>query len=376
MTQEIHFLAPLPAIRKRTRIAKMVPVLKELGYRINFYGWERIPGEAKEFESDEEGVLESSILQGGGYASGKARALYPLWMAKVFWQTLRIGRGQLLFCLGWETAFPALLAARFTGSKVVFDDADRFSMIVRLPNLAGRLLISLERWASRYSEMHIVPGFSRYEWKHDKMFVLRNSPLEADLLAARRVAQPRPEADIVLYANGWVGETRGAPIFLKLIELSQKRDLNLKMVIAGRIDGVSAPQLISHPQTIYLGELGQRDALAWYDACDAVLTYYDPSVPINRKAESNKWGDAIFFDCPIIVNSEVETAARLVDAGAAISVPYSDVEGLLDLIQDISPKGPLRTRTQDAVSRLKKEYPVFDQQFKGIFSHLTNKEQK
>ncbi|MBF9043585.1 hypothetical protein HKCCE4037_09610 [Rhodobacterales bacterium HKCCE4037] len=374
MTGDIHFLAPLPAMRKRTRLAKMVPVLRAMGYQVRFFGWERVPGEAREFAWNADGIQETTLMRGGGYASGKARALYPLWMARVFWQTLRLRRGKLLFCLGWETAFPALLASRLTGSRVIFDDADRFSMIVRLPGIAGRSLRALERWASRHAELHVIPGFSRYEWRHDKMVVLRNSPLQDDFLVAKQSTPSRPDAEIVLYANGWIGETRGAPVFLRLLDLSVRRGIDLKIVIAGRVDGDAAPRLISHPRAIYLGELAQRDALAWYGACDAVLTFYDPAVPINRKAESNKWGDAVFFGCPIIVNSEVETAAPLIEAGAAISVPYEDVEGLLERLSELAHGGASRGDAREAVDLMKLEFPVYDLQLKDILRRLTSKE--
>lgn len=376
MTEDIYFMAPLPALRKRTRLAKMVSVLCAEGYRVRFCGWERVPGEAEEFAWNADGVQETTLMRGGGYASGKARALYPLWMAKVFGKALRLGRGKLLFCLGWETAFPALLATRLTGSRVVFDDADRFSMIVRLPGLAGRALRRLEHWASRRADLHVIPGFSRYEWRHDKMVVLRNSPLEEDFLAAKKATPPRPDAEIVLYANGWIGETRGAPVFVRLLDMAAQQGIDLKMVIAGRVDGEAAQRLISHPRTMYLGEIAQRDALAWYGACDAVLTFYDPAVPINRKAESNKWGDAVFFGCPIVVNSEVETAAPLIEAGAAISAPYSDVEALLEKLSELGPDGAIRNKTREAIGRLKPDFPAFDLQLKDILRRLSPKEQE
>lgn len=370
MAEEIVFLAPLPALRKRTRLAKMVPVLRAAGHDIRFFGWERVAGEAAAFAWGEAGVREAILMRGGGYASGRARALYPLWMWKVFWRTLRLGRGRLLFCLGWETAFPALLAARLTGARVVFDDADRFSMIVQLPGAAGRLLPRLERWASRRAALHVIPGFSRYEWRHDRMIVLRNSPLEADFKAAEEARPVRPDAAIVLYANGWIGETRGAPVFLRLLDIAEARGLDLKLVIAGRVDGPSAPHLVTHPRVTFLGEVAQREALAWYGAVDAVLTYYDPIVPINRKAESNKWGDAVFFGCPIIFNTEVETAQPLVAAGAALAVPYADAEALADLAQGLAGDPGARAAVAEAVTALRPEYPVFDRQLAEILDLL------
>ena len=362
MSEEIVMLAPLPALRKRTRLAKMAPVLAARGHPIAFYGWERLPDEAAAFAWDGPGVTERTILRGGGYAAGRARALYPLWMWRVFRQVLRLGRGRLLFCLGWETAFPALLAARLTGSRVVFDDADRFSMIVRLPGPAGALLRRLERWASRRAALHVIPGFARYEWRHARMVVLRNSPLSADFDAARAAPPPRPAGAVVLYANGWIGQTRGAPVFLELLERARAAGLDLRLVIAGRVDGEAAPRLVADPGVIFLGELPQREALAWYAVADAVLTYYDPAVAINRKAESNKWGDAVFFGCPIIVNAEVETARPLVERGAALAVPYHDVEGLLRIVAGLAGDSPARAQAAQAVASFRPEYPVFDLQ--------------
>jgi len=370
MVEDITFLAPLSALRKRTRLAKMVPVMRARGHKIRFFGWERIPGEAAGFAWEEPGVREDVLMRGGGYASGKARALYPLLMAKVFWRTLRLGRGKLLFCLGWETAFPALLAARFTGARIVFDDADRFSMIVRLPGAAGRLLPRLEEWASRRAALHVIPGFSRYEWRHDRMVVLRNSPLGADFAAAVAARPERPEAAVVLYANGWIGETRGAPIFLEALELAAERGLDLHMVIAGRVDGKSAPKLIDHANVTFCGEVTQHEALGWYIACDAVLTFYDPAIVINRMAESNKWGDAVFFNCPIIVNSEVETARPFIEAGAAFAMPYHKTDMLVDLFSRMVKTPDILDEARRALIPFKSEFPIFDTQLDMVLERV------
>jgi glycosyltransferase involved in cell wall biosynthesis len=370
MAEEIIFLAPLPALRKRTRLVKMASVILGRGHRIRFFGWERDVGESVRFAWQQGGVVETSLLRGGGYASDRARALYPLWMAKVFWRVLRLERNKLLFCLGWETAFPALLASYFTGARIVFDDADRFSMIVRLPKTAGWALRRLEQWASRSAALHIIPGFSRYEWAHDRMVVLRNSPLEADFRATEESRLTRPEAEFVLYANGWVGESRGAPVFLQLLEIAEARGLDLNLVIAGRVDGPSARSLIKHPRVTFLGEVAQREALAWYRVCDAVLTFYDPSIVINRKAESNKWGDAVYFGCPIIVNVEVETAAPLIDVGAAFAVPYSDAAALADLVERLANCSDTLSAAARGAAALRPEYPVFDCQFVEILTRL------
>ncbi|MEM7519722.1 MAG: hypothetical protein AAF307_01690 [Pseudomonadota bacterium] len=362
----IAMLAPLPALNKRTRLAKITKVLRARGHRLRFFGWERAPGELDRMRFDDRGVEESTLMRGGGYASSRARLFYPLWMMLVFVRVLRLGRGQTVFALGWETAFPALLAAMVTRSQIIFDDADRFSMILKLPGPLHRGLVRLERWTSRRAALHIVPGYARYEWRHERMIVLRNSPLAQDLEDARAAPPTRPDAALVLYANGWIGETRGAPVFLRALDHALATGLDLRLVVAGRVDGQSAPKLLAHPLVHYVGEVSQREALGWYAVSDAVLTYYDPAVPINRNAESNKWGDAVFFGCPIIVNAEVKTASAFVDGGAAWAVPYHDHEGLVALCERALRAAEMRAQAVVAVRSMAVDYPVFDDQLATI----------
>lgn len=367
---DVVFIAPLPAFRKRTRLAKMARVLRGQGLTLTLLGWERQLGELEEFRSDDPGISEQAILKGGGYASTRARVFYPLWMLAVFWCVLRLGPERILFCLGWETAFPARLATTFTGSRVVFDDADRFSMIVRFPGLAHRWLQGLERWTSRQAALHVIPSFSRYDWRHSRMVELANAPLLEDVERARSAPPDRPGPGFILYANGWIGETRGAPIFLKMLDLAVERGLDVGLIIAGHVTGESAQALIEHPRTHFIGEVSQEEALSLYASCDVLLTYYDPSVPINCKAESNKWGDAIFFGVPFIVNTEVETAAPFLAAGAAWSVPYADAEALMRLVENLMNDPDAIRRASDGLQTLRPSFPAFDESISRIFDSI------
>jgi glycosyltransferase involved in cell wall biosynthesis len=258
--------------------------------------------------------------------------MYPIWMLMVFLRVLTLGRRRVLFCLGWESAFPALLASKLTGSTVIFDDADRFSMLVKLPGPLHRILVRLEEWTSRNSAVHLIPGWSRYDFRHGRMKLLRNTPTSSDFHAAKAAPAERPDADIVLYVNGWIGETRGAPIFLELMQRFLAKGTHVVLIAAGWTDCDAGRTLFKMPNVRFMGELSTEQALALYPACDAVLTYYDPAVPINRQAESNKWGDAIFLGRPFIVNSEVETAAPLVAQGFGFAVPYHDIDALVELV--------------------------------------------
>ena len=372
MSVEIILIAPLSAPSRRPRLAKMISTFVETGHQVRFYGWERACGEMKTFAWEDKNVQEKAILKGGGQVSSKTRAMYPLWMLAVFFCTLSLGRGQRIFCLGWETAFPALLASFFTSSQIVFDDADRFSMIIKLPNALTSVLQMLERWTSRNSALHIVPSMSRYDWQGPNMFILQNTPTSKDIMAAERLAPQRVPARLVVYANGWLMDTRGAPTFYKSLEILEDRGIAVRMHVAGMVDDNSmwGRKLISHKSVIFHGELPQREALALYLTSDVALTFYDPDIPINRKAESNKWGDCICLRTPFIVNEEVETATLFVRAGAAWAVPYHNPEALADFLELLSSNRQKLHEGQEACRALQRVYTSFDEQVKKLLEKL------
>ena len=357
---KIALLAPIPAITRRTRINKMVGVFLENDIEVDFFGWKRDHSELTDVPYDSKRVTENLILTGGGYASWKTRVMYPVWMTIVFFTVLRLGRKKTIFCLGWETAFPAKLASMFTRSTIIFDDADRFSLIFSLPGLLKRILQSLERWTSRTVALHIIPGWSRYDWKHDRMMVLRNAPTTTDFLEAAKLAPEKPSKDLVVYANGWIGQTRGAPIFLAALNKIAEKKLNLSLLIAGRLDCPDGIALSKHPLVTYYGEVSQKKALSLYPISDIVLTFYDPKVPINRKAESNKWGDCVFFKKPFIVNSEVETAQNFTEKRAAFSTKYDDISQLVNLLESLLLDKALLYEAEKLILKFKDDYPVFE----------------
>lgn len=366
--KSLAMLAPLPRVEQRLRLAKIVPILRDEGYAVTFFGWRR---KAKSPLSADT-LPTRTILSGGGENGSKlVRAMYPVWMLAVFLTVIRLGREVRLYCLGWETAFPALLAAYFTGAKIIFDDADRFSLILKLPWPVHRIVQALERWTSRRVALHLVPSFSRYSWVGRNMAVLRNAPSISNYEAAADMKRDGAATDLLLYVNGWIGETRGAPIFLALMNEMLARNANVRMVIAGRADSPAGQKLIEHPLVTYHGVISHREALGLYRTVDLVLTYFDPAVPINRLAESNKWGDCVFFRVPFVANSEIATATEFVAAGAAFQVPYHDVNGLVDLILGlVFDKGELKRHAAN-LEQFEEEFLPFDVRFREILcSHF------
>ncbi len=355
MKKRMVIIAPLPAIRKRTRLTKIARYFGERGYSIAFWGWERLPGEA---EPAQAGASDRILLRGGGYSASAARARYPLWGLRVLQHALKLPADTVVWALGLETALPAVLAARVKGFKVIFDDADRFLLLRTFPRPLYKVVRALEVQASERSLMHIIPGEERYDYSSSKFFVLKNMPSKVEVDGL-----PLPEnwdsgGDLCVYVNGWLGDGRGMGPVLDAARRLEGEPI--RFIAAGRVDCDAAREFVALPNVTYLGELPNRTALAWYQVADFVFTYYDPKVPINRYAEANKWGDAMVLGVPVLVNREVETARFLMAAGAAAAHAYEDTAGLAEFLRGVAHDRGRLAAMREAVQTLADRHGYFE----------------
>lgn len=365
----LHVVAPLPSLNRRTRLAKLMEYLQVKNWvRIAHAGWSREEGD---FTDHGLPVHKVCLLSGGGYGSLAARALYLLWGLKVFFYCLRIPARDTVWALGLESAFPATLASRVKGFAVIFDDADRFAMLFKWPRAIRWVIERAELWTSRRCNVHAVPNLSRYDYSSPNHFLLENVPskgaLAAAKLRARQLEVPGSKG-IVLNLNGWLGSGRGMSTALEAISRIPQDELTVLLV--GKLACKEAEQIAALPNVIVLGEVCYAESLAWFYRSDLIFTYYDPSDPINRKAQSNKWGDAFLTGAGMVVNSEVERSHGLVAIGAAWAAPYHDAESLIAFLRGcVSDRSPTEAMRAASAKR-GAELMLFDDYLDQLFGKV------
>ncbi|UOU96709.1 hypothetical protein MUU74_09380 [Chryseobacterium daecheongense] len=357
-------VAPLSALSIRTRLYKLANFLHyQKQCEISHVGWERVENESVEVNLDFS-IKKRIILRGGGYGGSKIKLYYILWMLKVFLYSFKIKKSDIIWALGFESAFPLLLMSKLKGYKIIFDDADRFSMLFAFPRPIKKLLQYLEEFTSKNVYIHIVPGKERYDFYSPKIHELKNMP-------SRRVINKAKENyndsdyiknKLVINVNGWLGEGRGMHVILQIAKVLKE---DVSIILVGKIDCEAALELSKMENVQYLGEVSNDKALETYLASDFVFTYYDPQHEINKYAESNKWGDAIKLGVGIIVNEEVLTANYLNKANVTISVPYDDVLQLTDRLSDIVNNNKKREYKSN-IQSLSNKYGDFEEQLSKI----------
>jgi len=362
--KNLFIIAPLSSLSRRTRLFKLAKYTLNLDKDINIIhvSWERNPGESVETQLDGS-LIEKTILQkGGGMGGSKVKIMYIFWMLKVFFYAFKIPRGSTVWALGFESAFPALLASKIKGYNLYFDDADRFSMLFKWPRLIKSILGFFERFTSRNVYRHIVPGMSRYDFESGKFFILKNMPSKSELIQAKKIYEENewPKSKIVINVNGWLDEGRGIQTALKISKHFKEDQVHI--ILAGRLVCKAAEQLSEQDNVTYLGFVSNAHALASYFASDIVFTYFSPTDEVNLYAESNKWGDAIKTGCAIFVNSEVKSAQYLRDHDAALSLGYSNHAELINKIQAMLESPEKLYKLKKNVIAMESSYPFFEDQ--------------
>lgn len=370
--KEFYIIAPLSALSRRTRLFKLSRFIasKYPGIRLTHLAWERVRGESEEVYLTDINIEKNVILRGGGYGGAKVKAMYLLWMVKVFIFSIKLKKHEKVWALGFESAFPAMLASKIKGFQVVFDDADRFSMLFPLPIAIKKIVEFLEIITSRNVNSHVIPCTERYDFKSEKFFVLKNTPSCSELEKAKYIYESRdwPKSDLIINVNGWLGSGRGMHAALALSKALKNESFSI--ILAGKLDCENAIELSKQDNVLYLGEISNSEALASYYCSDFVLTYYNPSSQINCFAESNKWGDALKTVTGIIVNKEIKTANYLREYGAAVSFGYYDTDSLVNFMREML-KPENKALIKINVKILSGKYGCFEEQLEPLIKGIS-----
>ncbi|MBK8507137.1 MAG: hypothetical protein IPL51_00315 [Candidatus Competibacteraceae bacterium] len=365
--KKVIIIAPLGEVERRVRLVKIIRIIKDYyHYNIVYWGWQRVPSEM--LGANINGVVEvRALLTGGGFRNPLARFYYFSWMFRVFFALLWYAPHNV-YCLGLETALPAWAASRLRSKiKYVFDDADRLVMLWPLPKLLKKLIVTLEKRVSRDSLAHIVPTLERYDYQTAKLHEIFNMPEQDQVKAAKRLAEPKQDSRLHVYANGWLDKSRGLVLIddaAKLLEQENNHDIVFNVAV-GRITGTTI-NFSGRGNINHLGTLTHVQSLAQYAANDVVVTFYDPTIQINRYALPNKWGDAIAMGTPIVLNEGIKTGKLLVAKGAGFIVPFDDPAALVTLLKDLHRNKHRLTNARTAITNIASNYKSFDEAIKPI----------
>jgi hypothetical protein len=319
------------SLRERPRIHKVARLLEEAGHPLEIWKFGP-PG-----ESEAEGMPIHNLMD-PSWRGRSAVLRYLVWMAQVFRHAASSKGCRYFIAVGFDSAFPLAVLPSLRRS-FLFDNIDNVSMSYRWPWGIKGFFRFMERWVAWRAAIHVNPSQARWPYPDPNLRVVMNTPSRRALAEARRLAEEggmvRDGNQLVVYLNGWLSGTRGIQTLTAALMHLRERGVPVHVLTAGRPASSAAEALVAMPEVTHLGMLTNDEALAVYFRSDLAFIYYDPSVEINRLAESQKWTDCWATGTPFISNREVLTLAKFIEAGACFDLAYGDPTGLADLLETL-----------------------------------------
>jgi glycosyltransferase involved in cell wall biosynthesis len=350
------------SLRERPRVHKLATILLKLGKPVEVWKF----GDAR--QSSELDFPVRNLI------SSKWRARSPIlrylvWMLAVIINRWRHGRNSAFFAVGFDSAFP-LSFLPGTRRWLVFDNLDNISLNYRWPRWLTPTVRGFESWIARRARLHIVPSRARWSGDEANLRIVTNTPsreaLEKACALAKQLAYSR-QGPFTIYVNGWLSPTRGIQTLLCAIEILRKRSIEIRVLVAGRPASPESEELIRLNCTEYVGLLPNAEALAQYFRSDLAFTYYDPSIAINRVAESQKWTDCWGTGTPFVANTGIQTLEPYVRSNACFVLPYADGEGLANLVRELITKPEMLAECRRRLQRM--SFRFWDDEMEIIVRH-------
>ena len=307
-------------LKDRVRLSKIIGYL--VNRKANFELWKKEGEESLNFRYKD--IIKSS---------SNKKIEYVKWLVFLFISLLKRNENTF-FVSGFESALVVYVRSLFFKTNYIFDNPDNFYQSKKLPVYLRKLILKIEKAIIRRSIITLVPDKSRilgYNIPDEKFRVLKNFPSKNDIEKSLKMNKPLNEK-LVIYINGWLVPTRGLKMIDQFIKMLQD-NLDIQIIIAGKKEGLG--DILSSKYVTYKGVVDSIQSLSFYQLSDLVLTFYDPSLEINRKASPNKWGDAIITKTVPILNKGIETTDTYFPKGGYFSIEYGDFNELYNLIMRI-----------------------------------------
>lgn len=322
------------SMKSQPYFAKLEKIIVSMGWPYVYTCWQR--SNAPDFYSRESNNKNINLLYTRGVEGSRGLIFhYFVWMILLFLHFFRQRGGNRLYIVSrFDAAFPLYVVSMIFPVRYVYLDRDALYLSHNWPDFVARILRSIEARIGMRAVAHIIPGRSRDFTHANNVCVVENSPHSEFIHAASssRYYSARVSGALSVYVNGWLVESRGMDMIEKAARCLSEARAPVKFLVAGVLACDAAKRLASLDNVEYFGVLENVDALALYSRADVVLSFYDPSIQINQRAEPNKWLDCAVQKVPFITNNGVLTAEKWLNAGVAFSVDYDGSDELSDLL--------------------------------------------
>jgi len=331
-----------------TRVEKEALTLSQSGYNVTLVGWDR---ESKlSYENLVQGIryfrLNIPVKDAEGINNLSSILRWQIGLYK--WLVTHTHEYDVIHACDFDTILPALLSSKIFRKKVIYDIFDFYAdMLRKTPKLIINIIHRMDIWAINQADGVILADNSRNEQivgsQPKSCIIIYNSP--PDLLVSKNQPAISPAGRLKLSYIGLLQIERG--IFDLVEVLSRHMEWELELGGYGPEEEKIRDQVEGVSNIHWHGRIPHEKALDLNNASDVMIAIFDPSIPNNRYASSNKLFEAMMLKKPIIVarNTNMDRIVQKYDCG--IIIDYGDQSGLEEALQDLAQDPEHRQRLGD-----------------------------
>jgi len=349
------------------RVRKETAALQRAGYHVRVLGWDR----QSEYPVEEriDGVTFRRSRIPGPYGSKLLLFVLPLFWMRIWWEIARISPGAVHAC-DLDALIPCLVTKLALRHSLVYDIFDMFAdKLPGVPSGVRALLASFDRRCMEWSDAVIMTD----ERRKASIGTPIGTPVEIVMNVPPDVPPPtgsrRGDVLRLCYA-GSIHEFRG----LRSIAEAVRDAEGIETTFAGWIPRAQDERFLrSQSHLVYLGKISFERSLQLVVDSDVVLALYDPAIPINMLASSNKVYEAMAAARPVITNNETAMADIVREHDCGLLVPYGSVQQLREAVLLLRDQPQLRARLGANGLRVFQEryrWSIMEQRLLALYASL------
>ncbi len=308
-----------------TRVLKEASSLASSGYAVSILYWNR--DNNLSYSEEYDGITINYFGFKAPYGRPSLIAYMFVWWLHELMFLLK-HHYDIVHACDFDTLVPAIVSKMLKHNKVVYDIFDFYSEALpsSIPSFVRKLVKRTELFCIQFTDATILVDESRFVQikgaKVKKLEIIMNCPI--DISADEFLIEERNI--FTIFYGGTIAKDRGLDQLLNAIRGQD----DICFIVAGTGPDLSTfePMFSSMKNVLFIDWVNYKKYLHLTLEADAIFAYYDPVIPNNRLASSNKLFEAMMCAKPIIVNEETTMSELVQKADCGVVIPYNDTSKL------------------------------------------------
>lgn len=327
------------AVNPDARVEKEVAALREAGFGVSVFGWDRSISAHNTHGQLAVGDVVVPIKRcciRSKFGGSIVEMMLPLVMFQCKLAAFLLKHRKeydIIHACDFDTAFTSVLLGKLLRKRAVYDIFDYYVDAFGIPGWLRPLVAGLDHIAMSLADVVIVCTEQRRhqipKLKQEKVIVVQNAPSVEAVMPA---VLTRPPHAIQI---GYFGILQEGRLIEALVDIvAHHPEYQLEIGGFGLLEEYIAKVAQEHDNVHFYGKVPYRRVLELESACDVLTAIYDPAIPNHRYSAPNKFYEGMALGKPLIVceGTCVDETVRKLSCGAVIPCTR---EGLEQAIADL-----------------------------------------